>query len=105
MQSQTTKIEPFGVTICCAAHVQNSLADGEATVGATFSGHVLTAILQVFAQAGYGPTGVLETLLVRRPLAVRTIDMLESAIEQAGEVVVIECIRQAVQELSGGGAP
>jgi len=101
MQNQTTEIEPFGVALYCATHVQNALAEGEATVSATFSEYVLSAILRDFAQAGYGPTGVLETLLLRHPLSARSIAMLEAAIERAGKAVVAQTIREAVQELDG----
>lgn len=102
MQSHTTEIEPFGVALYCATHVQNALAEGEATVSATFSEYVLAAILRTFAQAGYGPTGVLETMLLRHPLSERSIVMLEAAIERAGKAVVTQTIRDAVQELDGG---
>jgi len=101
MQSHTTEIEPFGIALYCATHVQNALAEGEPTVSATFSEYVLTAILQAFAQAGYGPTGVLETMLLRHPLSERSIAMLEAAIERAGKAVVAQTIREAVQELDG----
>ena len=102
MQSQTKEIEPFSIALYCATHVQNALAEGEPTVSATFSEYVLTAILQAFAQAGYGPTGVLETMLLRHPLSERSIAMLEAAIERAGKAVVAQTIREAVQELDGG---
>lgn len=97
----TEEIDPLEIAACCSAQLRHALCEGEQTVAAAFSGHILAAILRDVAQAGYAQTQVLETLLLRRPLSLRVLNMLEAAIEQAGKAVVVEGIREAVLELDG----
>lgn len=100
----TEQLDPFAITLYCGAHLRHSFDDGDQGPDSALCAHVLSAVLRVFAQAGYAQTGVLETILLRQPLCDRTLDMTEAAVSRAGKGVVARAIREAITELDGGRA-